>query len=354
MSILRKKVIFMKPKIFISHITEEKEVALYLKDVIEKKFLKSVIVFASSHEDSIKLGDDWMDNIKKSLTECQLEIIICSFYSVTKPWINFEAGAGWIRNIPTIPMCHSGLTPSQLPIPLKTMQGGNLNNKTDIERLFKRISEIADVSMPELGDDGLLKEILGFEKKTKKNALIKDVTFIHNQLVSHIQNFKRYIYISSDDLGELGKFKLDYESFKSYNFTFNNMIYLFNPSLQTGNMNKNVFDVIYNLIFELSSDIKFLLSYKDLLISEPLKEIFNAYLNSLWLPSRWYRELKLNNIPENSGLQDMMIKMIKEAQQPPVYLENNMINDYIDYYKSLKFYKSWIVEYETIINNFLN
>jgi len=37
---------------------------------------------------------------------------------VEKPWVNFEAGAGWVRDIPVIPLCHSGIQPSNLPMPL--------------------------------------------------------------------------------------------------------------------------------------------------------------------------------------------------------------------------------------------
>ena len=65
-----------KPTIFISHITEEKEIAIALKEFIEKKFLKTVDVFVSSHEESIKLGDDWLNNIKKSMKDCKLTIVI--------------------------------------------------------------------------------------------------------------------------------------------------------------------------------------------------------------------------------------------------------------------------------------
>jgi len=71
-----------KPTIFISHINEEKETALILRDFIEKKFLNTINVFASSHEKSIKLGDEWFEAIKESLNNCCLLLIICSPISV--------------------------------------------------------------------------------------------------------------------------------------------------------------------------------------------------------------------------------------------------------------------------------
>src|SRR5690349_3305842 len=102
------------PGIFISHITEEKELATSLKDFIERKCV-TIEVFSSSDEKSITLGDEWLNVIKGSLINCNLLIVLCSPASVSRPWINFEAGGGWARKIPVVPLCHSGLVPGDLP-----------------------------------------------------------------------------------------------------------------------------------------------------------------------------------------------------------------------------------------------
>src|SRR5450759_1181141 len=125
-----------KPTIFISHITEEAEIANRLKDFVEQKFLRSVDVFASSHEQSIRLGDEWFMAIKDSISKCELMIVVCSPISVARPWINFESGAGWVRGIPVIPLCHSGLTPGRLTVPLNSLQAGMLNERSDLQKLF--------------------------------------------------------------------------------------------------------------------------------------------------------------------------------------------------------------------------
>lgn len=105
-----KEINMSKPIIFISHITEEKEIAIELKKLIEKKILGMMEVFVSSDENSIKLGHKWLEDITYALKNCVIEIILCSSESIKRPWINFEAGAGWIReNIPVIPLCHSGM-----------------------------------------------------------------------------------------------------------------------------------------------------------------------------------------------------------------------------------------------------
>ena len=50
-----------KPLVFISHITEEKEIAHALKQLVEKTFLNMIEVFVSSDPTSIRLGGKWLD-----------------------------------------------------------------------------------------------------------------------------------------------------------------------------------------------------------------------------------------------------------------------------------------------------
>lgn len=111
-----------KKIVFISHVTEEKELAIKTKELIETSFLGMIEVFVSSDEHNVSLGQKWLDNITNSLKTCAIEIILCSPKSISRPWINFEAGACWIRDIPVIPFCHSGMIPSKLPMPLNLLR----------------------------------------------------------------------------------------------------------------------------------------------------------------------------------------------------------------------------------------
>jgi len=99
----------------VSHIHEEKEVALAFKEVVEKSFLNLIDVFVSSDGSSISMGDKWLDTITDALKNCSVEIIACSPISVQRPWIQFEGGAGWVRGIPVVPLCHSGVKPFHPP-----------------------------------------------------------------------------------------------------------------------------------------------------------------------------------------------------------------------------------------------
>ena len=108
-------------KVFISHISEESKLASVLKEWIEKAFLGQIEVFVSSHD--ITSGEQWFTRLEAELVDAKVMLVLCSATSVAKPWINFETGAGHIKGIPIVPICHSGMTVDTLPKPLLFFQG---------------------------------------------------------------------------------------------------------------------------------------------------------------------------------------------------------------------------------------
>lgn len=153
-----------KKIVFISHISEERELAVKVKELIEKSFLGMIEVFVSSDEHSISLGQKWLDNITEALKTCAIEIILCSPNSITRPWINFEAGAGWIRDIPVIPLCHSGLIPSKLPIPLNLLQAATANEVSSLKLLFPVLAQALGSKTPDVDYETFTKSVIELEK----------------------------------------------------------------------------------------------------------------------------------------------------------------------------------------------
>lgn len=154
-----------KPIVFISHITEEKELAYELKKLIEFNFLGMLDVFVSSDEASISAGSKWLNDITVSLKNCSSEIILCSPESVKRPWINFEAGAGWIRDIPVIPLCHSGMEPSLLPIPLNMLQAARISEISSLKLIFPVLAESIGSKTPNIDLTNFISSTKEFEDK---------------------------------------------------------------------------------------------------------------------------------------------------------------------------------------------
>ncbi len=146
--------------IFISHISEEKELALVLKEWIEDTFIGSFDVFVSNDEDCITVGDKWLTQIKKAIDESKVLIAICSEASMPRPWINFEIGCAWAKDIPIMPICHTGMTKSTLPSPVSEFQGINIDSKDSLEKLFRGIAKHLEVAkIPRISYQDMIDEI---------------------------------------------------------------------------------------------------------------------------------------------------------------------------------------------------
>ena len=148
-------------KIFISHINEDEKLALSLKGWIEKSFLGQIQIFVSSNPNDIIVGEQWFKGIENFLIDSDIILILASKLSLNRRWINFEAGAGWIKNIPVIPICYSGIEKSSLPSPLSFFQSINLKGDKFSTLLFDAISKhLKFPKAPNIDYDLMNKEVL--------------------------------------------------------------------------------------------------------------------------------------------------------------------------------------------------
>lgn len=127
--------------IFISHIAEEATIANTLKDWIESTFPDRCKVFVSSNSEDISPGDRWFEKINTALETATTLFVICSPLSTKQPWINFEAGCGWIKKVPVIPLCYSGLKKGALPPPLGMLQALEIDDQKFTRELISLVSK---------------------------------------------------------------------------------------------------------------------------------------------------------------------------------------------------------------------
>lgn len=137
-----------KKKVFISHISSETELAQLLKQQLVKDFLGLLDIFVSSDQESIPAGTNWLEAVEKALLKASLQIVLCSKESVGRPWVNFEAGAAWLRGIKVIPACHSGMKPHELPLPLILLEGFEVGQPAGVEKLYQLVARQLAVSVP--------------------------------------------------------------------------------------------------------------------------------------------------------------------------------------------------------------
>jgi hypothetical protein len=124
--------------IFISHSGEtDRDVALYLKKLLESRLGTTAIVFVAPPD--IQKGANWHEVLHDQIFSSKALIVICSRNSWGSPWIWWEAGAAWGREILTIPL-FVGISPSQFGGPIGTyLQGATFSNPSEVNDLIRRI-----------------------------------------------------------------------------------------------------------------------------------------------------------------------------------------------------------------------
>jgi hypothetical protein len=252
-----------KPRIFISHVSEESDFANKLKEWIDEILLSAVEIFVSSDKGvSIPLGADWPQKIKESLELADIMLVLISHNSKNRKWIFFETGAGYVRGIPVIPICIGGISKIDLPVPLNLLQAIKIPDDSEERQLINIIAKIAGLKSPKKFTRKLalpLKQILDIpqesnlkidavdfyesilESETKLilvdyfiniSDLNKDLTLTEIERLLHLKekNRRKYVHKSLEDLQKAGyinkkreKNKTTWQVSKSGRLFFNNL-----------------------------------------------------------------------------------------------------------------------------------
>lgn len=170
--------------IFLSHIHEERLLAALMKEAIENEFGGFVDVFVSSDGTTIPAGSNFLKRIEDGLLGCIGAIYLLSPASIKRNWVNFELGAVWIRNItslraggsevPTLPLCHSGMVPTALPVPLSNLNGVVANQASQLEFAFRSLqAAVGGKGMLRTDFDALAGKVMAFEQSYTVGANLK-------------------------------------------------------------------------------------------------------------------------------------------------------------------------------------
>ncbi len=130
------------PDVFITHISDHKDVAMALKWIIRERLHYDT--FLASDATSLRLGEEWWPKIKDALRTSKVLLCLLTKASISRPWVPFEAGAFWLRDKPVIPVCFGDMTLSDMPMPFLSLHGARLP-----EGLFTLLNTVNDHINPE-------------------------------------------------------------------------------------------------------------------------------------------------------------------------------------------------------------
>lgn len=175
-------------EVFISHIALEAELALVLKEQIERAFPKGKVrAFVSSSPDDIKAGQNSLRVIKRALTSSKVLLVVCSQISIYSPWIFFEAGYGWSHELPVLPICHGKQNKGKLPLPLGLFQALQISNPTFSEELIARLAKILRVTRARRIDYvGMARKLVAAAQSVAAKVKILEVIEAENRWVNNI------------------------------------------------------------------------------------------------------------------------------------------------------------------------
>jgi hypothetical protein len=137
-------------RIFISHIHEDQQAALYLATFLRTKLkVDPSDIFLSSNQ-QITLGSEWLQAIGKAFTQATIIIALFSQEAMNRQWVHFEAGGAFFaKNKFLIPLCIGGVRPVDLGKPYANIQGADLHEWTTSHYL---VNTIAKKLRPEIKD----------------------------------------------------------------------------------------------------------------------------------------------------------------------------------------------------------
>lgn len=187
-----------KKLVFISHMKAEWELAMAFKKLVQKAFLGMIDVFVASDPESLSMGKKWLAEITDALKRCHVEIVFASPASTSRPWINFEAGAGWIRDIPVIPICHSGLNPDNCYPILNHLQGGTATSEQELRNVFGLLAKTLDCNEPNVDFADFIAKVKEYESTS---ATIVDAE--STALVTKISGLRDYEFATMVACGDL-------------------------------------------------------------------------------------------------------------------------------------------------------
>ncbi len=165
----------MKPIVFISHVHSEANVAIWLKESISELLLGAIEFFVSSDRSSIIGGDKWLSKIEGNLKTSSVSLVLCSKQSVHRPWINFEAGGAWMAGKRVVPVCHAGMSPRELPEPLRSLQAYELSNPGDLQDLVGLLAREAGLRVPSFDPKKLADSLPPVETEEKECEVFEPI-----------------------------------------------------------------------------------------------------------------------------------------------------------------------------------
>ena len=114
-----------------------------------------------------------------------------------------RGGCAHLRGIPIIPLCHSGLTLAQLPVPLSEYEGLQISEPDALRSLYRTIADALGSDLPDIDFEVFARELVSLEVSYAAQRIVVNAQPAALENVEHIRN-ARALCISSPQFVQLG------------------------------------------------------------------------------------------------------------------------------------------------------
>ena len=121
-------------RLFISHAVTDRAVAELVARELTAR-VPAVTTFIASRPGDIPPGE-WFETVKAELRAAGAYLVLLSHRSIVRPWVAFEAGAGWHSRRRVFTCTVGGLTKSTVPPPFSHFQILDLENADEAAVFF--------------------------------------------------------------------------------------------------------------------------------------------------------------------------------------------------------------------------
>jgi hypothetical protein len=155
------------PLIFVSHAAVDQEIALSIKDKIKQLF-PVVDVFVSSDPEDLPLGDPWVEHILGALKRTNLILTLATERGLSRKWVWFESGRTWSSEVQCIPCCLGKIRKTTLPPPFQSLQGINLDEAEDFQKLILHCSKKFNIHAPSSDVSTFIVELIRLDVRAEE------------------------------------------------------------------------------------------------------------------------------------------------------------------------------------------
>ena len=146
--------------VFISHISDYKNIANYLKTTVEHSFNNEVNVFVSSDNRSQITGDLWKQKIYGAIKSCKAFIVLVDKKSLGRLWVNFETGGAWILKKPILVICLPTMEKGKLPPPYLDINATKIDETDFAHDLMTSLEKWLNSELPPKFNPGQIRNEL--------------------------------------------------------------------------------------------------------------------------------------------------------------------------------------------------